>query len=53
MTPEQQARVNIDALLQQAGWHVAKLAELNLTDDEHRRRRGLGQSAASRTSYGC
>ena len=25
MTPEQKARVNIDALLQQAGWHVCHM----------------------------
>lgn len=30
MTPEQQARVNIDALLQQAGWHVCNVANANI-----------------------
>ena len=30
MTPEQQARVNIDALLQQAGWHVCHVADANI-----------------------
>ncbi|MDP2369262.1 type I restriction-modification enzyme R subunit C-terminal domain-containing protein [Rhodoferax sp.] len=30
MTPEQQARVNIDALLQQAGWHVCNVADANI-----------------------
>ena len=30
MTPEQKARVSIDALLQQAGWHVCDLAHTNI-----------------------
>ncbi|MGB4360029.1 MAG: hypothetical protein WBJ19_06405, partial [Rhodoferax sp.] len=30
MTPEQQARQNIDALLQQAGWHVCNMANANI-----------------------
>lgn len=30
MTPEQQARVSIDALLQQAGWHVCSMADANI-----------------------
>lgn len=30
MTPEQQARVGIDALLPAAGWHVCHLADVNL-----------------------
>ena len=30
MTPEQQARVSIDALLQQAGWHVCNVANANI-----------------------
>ncbi|MCK9213283.1 MAG: hypothetical protein WBI05_06955 [Rhodoferax sp.] len=30
MTPEQQARLSIDALLQQAGWHVCDMAHANL-----------------------
>jgi hypothetical protein len=30
MTPEQQARVSIDALLQQAGWHVCSMADVNI-----------------------
>lgn len=30
MTPEQKARVNIDALLQQAGWHVCDMAHANI-----------------------
>ena len=30
MTPEQQARQNIDALLQQAGWHVCDMANANI-----------------------
>lgn len=30
MTPEQQARVGIDALLAAAGWHVCHLADVNL-----------------------
>lgn len=29
MTPEQQARVSIDALLKQAGWHVCSMADAN------------------------
>jgi type I site-specific restriction endonuclease len=30
MTPEQQARVNIDALLSAAGWHVCNMADANI-----------------------
>lgn len=30
MTPEQKARVSIDALLQQAGWHVCDMANANI-----------------------
>ncbi len=30
MTPEQHARVSIDALLQQAGWHVCRMADANI-----------------------
>ncbi len=30
MTPEQQARVSIDALLQQASWHVCSMADANI-----------------------
>jgi len=30
MTPEQKARVGIDALLQQAGWHVCNVANANI-----------------------
>ena len=30
MTPEQKARVSIDALLQQAGWHVCNVANANI-----------------------
>jgi type I restriction enzyme R subunit len=30
MTPEQNARVSIDALLQQAGWHVCHMANANM-----------------------
>jgi hypothetical protein len=30
MTPEQKARVSIDALLVQAGWHVCNVANANL-----------------------
>lgn len=30
MTPEQQARQNIDTLLQQAGWHVCDMAHANI-----------------------
>lgn len=30
MTPEQKARVSIDALLQQAGWHVCNMADANI-----------------------
>jgi type I restriction enzyme R subunit len=30
MTPEQKARVSIDALLQQAGWHVCGVADANI-----------------------
>ncbi|MGQ0712068.1 MAG: hypothetical protein ACT4NV_20240 [Rhodoferax sp.] len=30
MTPEQRARVCIDALLQQAGWHVCNVADANI-----------------------
>ena len=30
MTPEQQARVSIDVLLQQAGWHVCNMADANI-----------------------
>ena len=30
MTPEQQARQNIDTLLQQAGWHVCDIALANI-----------------------
>lgn len=30
MTPEQQARVNIDALLSAAGWHVCNMAQANI-----------------------
>jgi len=30
MTPEQQARQNIDTLLQQAGWHVCDMANANI-----------------------
>lgn len=30
MTPEQKARVTIDALLQLAGWHVCNLADANI-----------------------
>ena len=30
MTPEQKARVGIDALLQQAGWHVCDMAHANI-----------------------
>jgi type I restriction enzyme, R subunit len=29
MTPEQQAILSIDALLQQAGWHVCSVADAN------------------------
>jgi hypothetical protein len=31
MTPEQKARVGIDALLVQAGWHVCDVANLQRT----------------------
>jgi type I restriction enzyme R subunit len=30
MTPEQKARVSIDALLVQAGWHFCNVANANL-----------------------
>ena len=30
MTPEQKARVGIDTLLQQAGWHVCAMADANI-----------------------
>lgn len=30
MTPEQKARVSIDALLVQAGWHVCNVADANI-----------------------
>ena len=30
MTPEEKARVGIDALLQQAGWHVCDMAQANI-----------------------
>lgn len=30
MTPEQKARVSIDALLQQAGWHVCNVSNANI-----------------------
>jgi type I restriction enzyme R subunit len=30
MTPEAKARVSIDALLQQAGWHVCDMADANI-----------------------
>ena len=30
MTPEQKARVGIDALLVQAGWHVCNVANANI-----------------------
>jgi type I restriction enzyme R subunit len=30
MTPEQKARVSIDALLQQAGWHVCNVSDANI-----------------------
>ena len=30
MTPEQKARVSIDTLLQQAGWHVCNMADANI-----------------------
>jgi len=30
MSPEQKARVSIDALLQQAGWHVCHMADANI-----------------------
>ena len=30
MTPEQQARVEIDRLLQAAGWHVCSVSNVNL-----------------------
>ena len=30
MTPEQKARVSIDALLQQAGWHVCHISDANI-----------------------
>lgn len=30
MTPEQKARVSIDALLKQAGWHVCSMADANI-----------------------
>ncbi len=30
MTPEQKARVSIDTLLQQAGWHVCDMASANI-----------------------
>ncbi len=30
MTPEQKARVGIDALLAAAGWHVCNMADANI-----------------------
>ena len=30
MTPEQKARVSIDALLQQAGWYVCNVSDANI-----------------------
>ena len=30
MTPEQKASVNVDALLQQVGWHVCDMARANI-----------------------
>lgn len=30
MTPEQKARVSIDTLLQQAGWHVCNVSDANI-----------------------
>jgi type I restriction enzyme R subunit len=30
LTPEQKARVSIDTLLQQAGWHVCNMANANI-----------------------
>ena len=30
MTPEQKARVSIDTLLRQAGWHVCNMADANI-----------------------
>ena len=30
MTPEQKARVGIDLLLQQAGWHVCDMSQANI-----------------------
>lgn len=33
MTPEQQARVSIDPLLRQAGWHVCNMVNANIHAD--------------------
>lgn len=30
MTPEQEARVSIDTLLQQVGWHVRDMVDANI-----------------------
>lgn len=39
MTPEQKARVSIDTLLQQAGWHVCNVADANIHASVGRRPR--------------
>lgn len=44
MTPEQKARVSIDALLVAAGWHVCNVADANLW-----RAQALRQSTLAKT----
>jgi type I site-specific restriction endonuclease len=47
MTPEQKARVSIDALLQQAGWHVCNVADANLPRAKARRPASLAKAFAA------
>jgi hypothetical protein len=50
MTPEQKARVSIDALLQQAGWHVCNVSDANIREVEAEVDANLQRAQALRQS---
>ncbi len=52
MTPEQKARVSIDALIEQAGWHVCNVSVVNIHAETGVATFQLRYFAADRDAYG-
>jgi type I site-specific restriction endonuclease len=51
MTPEQKARVSIDALLQQAGWRVCNVSDANHPRAQSLRQETLAKAFAKPTQH--